>query len=92
MTTSIVNQVPGVIFPQWQNALEKEAVKLAENKREIEKLEFKGKQKVMKKIEVKSFLIKRRVTAGFEERKHIKPFGIGTNEDDIRQNVNLTSI
>ena len=41
---------------------------------------------------MKSFLVKRTVTKGFEERKKIKPFGIGTNEDDLRQNVNLTSI
>ncbi len=38
----------------------------------------------MKKVEVKSFLIKRRVTTGFEERKHMKPFGIGHTEDDSR--------
>ena len=32
------------------------------------------------------------MTKGFEERKLIKPFGIGKTEDDLRQNVNLTSI
>lgn len=47
----------------------------------------------MKKVvEVRSFLIKRKVTNGFLERQKMKPFGIGTNEDDLRQNVNLTSI
>ena len=88
----MVNQVVGQIFPHWENHLEKEAQKPDETKKEVEKIEYKGKQKVLKKIEVKSFLIKRRVTQGFEERKNIKPFGIGHNEDEIRQNVNLTSI
>lgn len=46
----------------------------------------------MKTVEVKSFLLKRRVTQGYLERQKMKPFGIGTSEDDIRQNVNLTSI
>lgn len=46
----------------------------------------------MKTVEIKAFTVKRRVTKGFEERKNIKPFGIGNTEDDIRQNVNLTSI
>ena len=55
-------------------------------------MDYKGKQKIKKEIEVKTFLVKRRVTKGFEERKKIKPFGIGNNEDDLRQNINLTSI
>ena len=33
------------------------------------------------------------MTKGFEERKQlIKPFGIGKTEDELRQNVNLTSV
>ena len=72
--------------------MDKEPVKPQEVKHAIEKLDYKGKQKIKKEIEVKSFLVKRRVTKGFEERKKIKPFGIGTNEDDLRQNINLTSI
>jgi len=89
---SLVNQVPGQLFPHWENNQEKEAQKLAETKKEIEKIEFKGKQKILKKLEVRSFLIKRRVTQGYEDRKKIKPFGIGHNEDEVRQNINLTSI
>lgn len=37
-------------------------------------------------------MIKRKVTKEYLERRKIKPFGIGNNEDDLRQNVNLTSI
>ena len=63
-----------------------------ETKKIIEKIEYKGKQKIKKEIEIKAFLIKRKVTKEYLERRNIKPFGVGTNEDDIRQNVNLTSI
>lgn len=76
--------MPGCIFPLWENASEKDAFKVHEIKKEIEKIEYKGKAKVMKKIEVKSFTIKRRVTTGFEERKNMKPFGVGHSEDDSR--------
>ena len=38
-------------------------------------------------------MIKRRVTKDYLERQlKLKPFGIGTTDDDLRQNVNLTSI
>jgi len=38
-------------------------------------------------------VIKRRVTKDYLERQlKLKPFGIGTTDDDLRQNVNLTSI
>jgi hypothetical protein len=47
---------------------------------------------VKKEIEVKTFIVSKKVTKGFEERKQIKPFGIGKTEDDLRQNVNLTSV
>lgn len=72
--------------------MEKEPLKIQETKHIIDKIEYKGYQKVKKTIEVRSFLIKRRVTKGFLERQKMKPFGIGTGEDDLRQNVNLTSI
>lgn len=80
------------LFAPWVNNLDKEPVKPHETKHILEKVEYKGKQKIKKEIEVKSFLVKRMVTKGIEERKKIKPFGIGTHEDDLRQNVNLTSI
>ena len=42
---------------------------------------------------MRSFVIKRRVTKEYLERQQkLKPFGIGTTDDDIRQNVNLTSV
>jgi len=72
--------------------LESEPVKPVESKKVIEKLEYKGPQKVKKEIEVKTFIVSKKVTKGFEERKQIKPFGIGKTEDDLRQNVNLTSV
>jgi hypothetical protein len=80
------------MFAPWVNNLEKEPVKPTEIKHAIEKFEYKGKLKIKKEVEVKSFLVKRPMTKGYEERKKIKPFGIGTTEDDLRQNVNLTSI
>lgn len=80
------------MFPAWENNLEKESSKVQETKHTIEKIEYKGYQKVKKTVEVKSFLIKRRVTKGFLERQKMKPFGIGGTEDDLRQNINLTSI
>jgi DNA mismatch repair ATPase MutS len=68
-------------------------VKPHEIKKTIEKLEYKMKSKVKKEVEVRSFVIKRRVTKGFLERQALlKPFGFGTSEDDVRQNVNLTSV
>jgi hypothetical protein len=36
--------------------------------------------------------MKRPVTKGVLERKNIKLFGVRHNEDDLRQNANLTSI
>lgn len=61
-------------------------------KKTVEKIEFKGRQKIKKVIEVRSFVIKRRVTKDFLERQQkLKPFGIGTTEDDLRQNVNMAS-
>ncbi|TNV82732.1 hypothetical protein FGO68_gene13571 [Halteria grandinella] len=42
---------------------------------------------------VRSFVIKRKVTKEYLERQaKLKPFGFGTSDDDIRQNVNLTSV
>lgn len=32
------------------------------------------------------------MTKGFLERKNIKPFGLGHNEDDLRQNVNMSAV
>lgn len=90
--SSSANQIKGTIFPKWTDCQEKDSTKVQENKREIEKIEFKGPQKVKKVVEVRSFLITRRVTKGFLERQKMKPFGIGTTDDDLRQNVNLTSI
>lgn len=90
---SYINQAPdGSIFPAWQNHLDKEAPKPHEIKKVIEKFDYKGKQKVKKELEIRSFVIKRKVTKEYLERRKIKPFGIGNNEDDLRQNVNLTSI
>ena len=80
------------IFPQWKNCLEQEPAKIPEHKKTIEKIEFKGYQKIKKEVEVRTLLLKRKVTKGFLERQKIKPFGIGKTDDDLRQNVNLTSI
>ena len=75
----------GQIFSVWENNLEKEPAKPAEVRKVIEKVEYKTKQKVKKELEVKSFVIKRRVTKDFLERQaKLKPFGIGTSEDDLR--------
>ena len=73
------------IFPGWSNNLEKEPVKPAEVKKVIEKIEFKSKQKINKQVEVRSFVVKRRVTKEYLERQaKLKPFGIGTTDDDLR--------
>lgn len=81
------------IFPTWVNHLEKEPPKPVEIKKNIEKIEYKVKQKVKKVVEVRSFVIKRKVTKEYLERQaKLKPFGIGVTEDDLRQNVNLTSV
>jgi hypothetical protein len=38
-------------------------------------------------------VVKRRVTKDYLERQQkLKPFGIGVTDDDLRQNVNLTSV
>jgi hypothetical protein len=79
-------------LPVWRNNLEADPAKLIEQKKTLEKIEFKGPQKIKKEIEVRTYTVKRLVTKGYLERKNIKPFGIGKNEDDVRQNVNLTSI
>jgi hypothetical protein len=55
-------------------------------------MEYKGDNKVKKEIEVRTYIIKRPVTKGILERENIKPFGIKTDYDSIRQNINLTSI
>ena len=90
---SSINQDSGSIFPLWVNNLEKDPVKPTEIKKVYEKIEFKGPQKIRKEIEVKAFVIKRKVTKDYLERKqNLKPFGIGNNDDDIRQNSNMTSI
>jgi hypothetical protein len=65
--------------------LEKEPAKPNEIKKVLEKIEYKSKQKINKQIEVRSFVIKRRVTKDYLERQQkLKPFGIGTTDDDIR--------
>lgn len=84
--------VESQIFQHWKNCLEQDPVKIPETKKVIEKIEYKGHQKIKKEIEVRELLIKRKVTKGFLERQQIKPFGIGKTEDDLRQNVNLTSV
>ncbi len=66
--SSAINQTPGRIFPIWENNLEKEPVKPHEIKKVIEKIEFKSKTKVKKEIEVRSFVIQRRVTKEYLER------------------------
>ena len=45
-----------------------------------------------KEIETKVYVLKRFVTKEYLERKKIKPFGFGNHEEDIRQNMNLTSM
>ena len=90
---SSINQSSTLIFPAWENHLEREPEKPKETKQVIKKLEYKVKNKVEKEIEVRAFVIKRNVTKGYLERQEkMRPFGIGTNEDDLRQNVNLTSV
>jgi len=90
---SAINQTPGQIFPSWENNLEKEPMKPAEIKKTLEKIEYKVKNRVRKEIEVRSYVIQRKVTKEYLERQaKMRPFGIGTSEDDLRQNVNLTSI
>ncbi len=65
--------------------MEKEPAKPNEIKKVLEKIEYKSKQKINKQIEVRSFVIKRRVTKDYLERQQkLKPFGIGTTDDDIR--------
>lgn len=79
--------------PQWTNNLDKEPVKPVESKKIITKIEYKTKQKIQKEVEVRTFIIKRKVTKEYLERQaKLRPFGIGNTEDDIRQNVNLTSV
>ena len=66
------------VFPTWTNNLEKEPVKPNEIKKVIEKIEYKTKQKINKQIEVRSYVIKRKVTKDYLERQQkLKPFGIG---------------
>lgn len=90
---SAILQTPSVVFPVWENNLEKEPVKPHEIKKTLEQIGYKGKQKLKKEVEVRSFVIKRKVTKDFFERQaKMRPFGIGINEDDLRQNVNLTSV
>ena len=90
-TLSQPNQA--VIIPVWENNLEKEPVKPVEIRKVIQKIEYKSKQKIQKDVEVRSFVIKRKVTKDYMERQQkMSPFGIGVSEDDIRQNVNLTSV
>ena len=57
------------VFPTWTNALEKEPAKPNEIKKVLEKIEYKSKQKINKQIEVRSFMIKRRVTKDYLERQ-----------------------
>ena len=89
-----VNQANNLqIVPQWQNNLDKEPVKPVESKKVITKIEYKTKQKIQKEVEVRTFVIKRKVTKDYLERQaKLRPFGIGNTEDDLRQNVNLTSV
>ena len=56
------------VFPAWTNNLEKEPVKPTEIKKVIEKIEYKTKQKINKQIEVRSYVIKRKVTKDYLDR------------------------
>lgn len=78
-----ISEIPSVL-PIWKNNLEADPAKLIEHKKVIEKLEYKGPQKIKKEIEVRTYVVKRMVTKAYLERKNIKPFGIGHKEDDIR--------
>ena len=56
------------LVPEWKNCLEQEPTKIPETKKKVEKIEYKGYNKVKKEIEVKAFEVKRKVTKGYLER------------------------
>ena len=90
-TVNQANQLQ--LVPQWTKNFDKEPVKPIESKKIITKIEYKTKQKIQKEVEVRTFVIKRKVTKEYLERQaKLRPFGIGNTEDDIRQNINLTSV
>ena len=77
----------------WESCFDKDGGHYVSEKKEvITKVEYRNKNRYEKREEVKMLAFKRRVTKGYLDRQKLKPFGIGKTEDDIRQNITITSV
>ena len=79
-------------FKTWQNNLEKDPVKLTEEKQEIQRIEFRQKDRVEKTINVQAYVNKQKVTKGYFERQKWDEFGIGESWEDRKTNAAVNTV
>ncbi len=81
-----------LMFRQWQNNLEKESSKIEEEKVPIRKIEYRGSDRYEKQSDVIAYKVARPVTKAYYDRIQQKPFGIGTNFEDLKTNSVISTI
>ena len=81
-----------VQFRKWENNLEKDVTKIEEEKVPIRKIEYKGLDRYEKQMDVIAYKVTRPVTKAYYERAQLKPFGIGTNFDDLKTNSVISTV
>ncbi len=81
-----------LMFRQWQNNLEKESSKIEEEKVPIRKIEYRGIDRYEKQSDVIAYKVARPVTKAYYDRIQQKPFGIGTNFEDLKTNSVISTI
>ena len=79
-------------FKVWSNHLEDDSTKLPEEKVVIQKVEFRNVDRLEKSVNTMAYMVKRPVTKGYAERKEVKPFGIGTNFEDLKTNSAISTV
>ena len=81
-----------IMFKKWENNLEKDSSKIEEEKVPIRKIEYRGIDRYEKQSDVIAYKVTRTVTKAYYDRIQQKPFGIGTNFEDLKTNSVISTI
>jgi hypothetical protein len=81
-----------IMFKKWENNLEKDSSKIEEEKVPIRKIEYRGIDRYEKQSDVIAYKVARPVTKAYYDRIQQKPFGIGTNFEDLKTNSVISTI
>lgn len=79
-------------FKTWTNNLEKEPAPVKTKNIVIQRIEYRANDRLEKSISTTAYSENRLVTKDFEKRKQNKPFGIGTNFDDLKTNNVISTV